>query len=429
MGQKSMYRRGALLCGAMLAWHIPLQAQSLRMGIDVSAEAEATSNPYLDEEDSGWVGAGTVEIRPWLASITATDRVELEAFARGRAFTSGFDFEDSFGAALNANSRASERTSLFGQASIVSTSARSNFSRFNRPDFGFGFDPLTPTDPLLPVQPGDAPAGVAPLLPPVIVPPIDDITIVGLRGRSTNMSLSAGVNRQLDSVSSLNATIGYNRLWVEDDELSDYDSVTANLGYSRRVSTRTSVGAAITAGQSRFDDGIPKTTTLGASVNAQHQFSDRWTLSGSVGVSNSRADALGPYPEFNETGLVGTVAACRTDPQSRLCLGFSRSQQPSTLGQVRVNDAIDLSYSERISARDRVDLFGNYGRSSSPNDFNPAFADVEIASVGGTYTRSFSQRLEGYAFARASKSWGGFLSDEPSLSFGVGVRARIGDRR
>lgn len=426
-----MFRRGALLGATILMSGFPLQAQSVRSGIDLIGEAEVTSNPYLDEESTELVGAGTVEVRPWVVGETDTGRVEIEGFARGRAFTGRYDFEDTFGGALRASHRASERTNYFGQANVVSTSARSNFSRFNRPSFGFDFDPLTPGTPPLPETPGIVPptAGPAPLPGAAIVPPIDDITIVGLRGRSTTLSISAGMNRVLDTVSSLNASVGYNRLFASDDAISGYDSGTINLGYSRQLSSRTSAGLSLNVGQARYENDLPETTTYGASANVQHRFDDTWSLNASVGISNSRSEASGIFPAINDTALVGNIGICRARPQSRLCAAYSRSQQPSTLGQVRTSDSLDLTFSQRLSARDRLDLYGNYARSGGTSDVPSQFDNVEIASAGGSYSRTFSDRIEGFAFARASRSWGGLLSEDPSLSFGVGVRARLGDRR
>lgn len=418
-------QRAALLCATILMSSAPLQAQAVRMGLDVSAEAEATSNPYLDSESNDWVGAGSLELRPWLVSETSTDRIELEAFARGRAFTSDFDFEDSFGGSMRASHRASPRTNFYGQANVVSTSARSNFARFNRS--GFDRDPLQPANPAIPAAPLD-PATGGPL--PVILPPLDDIAIVGFQGRTTTLGISAGMNQQVDTRSTLSANVDYNRLWVEGDQISGYDNVSAGVNYSRRLNARTTVGFAVNAGQSRYDNDLfPKTTTLGAYINAQHQLNAFWTLSGAVGVSSSSSPATAFQPEIDEVGVAGNVNLCRSRDQSRLCLGLSRSQQPSTLGQVRTSDAIDFNFSERLSARDRVDIFANYSRSNAPSEIATPFDEIEIASVGATFTRALSQRLDGYLFGRASRSYGGYLTDEPSLSFGIGLRARLGDRR
>lgn len=416
--------RRALLSATMLISGAPLYAQSAtRTGVDVSAEAEATTNPYLDENSKEWVGAGTVEVRPWLISETAKDRVQLEAFARGRAFTSGFDFEDTFGGSVSATHRASPRTNYFGQANVVSTSARSNFSRFNRG--GFAFDPLAPVDPNAPVTPVDPVTGLG----PVVLPPLDDITIVGLQGRSTTLSIGAGVNQQLDTRSSVNVTVDYNRLWVDGSQFSGYDSAAISASYSRRLSSRTTGGFTLSAGQSRYDADLPKTTTYGAFVNLEQQLPRGWSLAGSVGVSHSQSPAFGIIPEVSQTGIAGNLNLCRTDARSRLCLGASRSQQPSTLGQVRTAEAIDLTYSERLSARSRVDLYANYARSIAPSEIATPFDEVEIASVGATLTRVLNERLDGYLFGRASRSYGGLLTDEPSIAFGVGIRARFGDRR
>jgi len=434
MNRGLILRRAVLLSATIMVSASPLHAQAVRTGVDLSAEAEATTNPYLDQDSNDWVGAGTVEVRPWLVSETGTDRVDLEAFARGRAFTSSFEFEDSFGGSLRASHRASPRTSFYGQAALISTSARSNFNRFSRGGVGggggFGFDPLEPTDPATPVLPSDPGigAGGGGLGPPAL-PPLDDITIIGLQGRSTTLAIGAGMNRQIDTRSSLSANVDYNRLWVTGGQISGYENVNLGLSYSRRLSERTTGGFSVTAGQSRYDEAFPKTTTLGAYVNAQHQLNGVWSLNWSLGVSSSHSPALGLLPEVNQVALAGNIGACRADARSRLCLGLSRSQQPSTLGQVRTSDAVDVTYSARLSARDRIDLYGNYARSSAPSEIATPFDEIEIASVGATLTRALSPRLDGYVFGRASRSYGGYLANEPSISFGVGIRARLGDRR
>lgn len=422
MTSRYLLRRGFLLTASMLASSWPLHAQSVRTGVDVSAEAEATTNPYLDQTDNDWVGAGSVEVRPWLVASTEKSQVELGAFARGRAFTTGFDFEDTFGGSVRASHRASPRTSYFGSANLVSTSARSNFSRFNRG--GFGTDPLAPVDPAAPtpVDPGTG-------LPPPILPPLDDITIVGLQGRTTTLGISSGLNQQLDPRSSLGVTVDYNQLWVDGSQFSGYQSASIAANYSRTVSARTSIGLAVNAGQTRYDNEFPKTTTLGAFVNAQHQLSRGWSLGWSLGVSHSQSPARGIIPEVSQTAIAGNANLCRAQAAQRLCLGVSRSQQPSTLGQVRTSDSVDFTFSDRLSARDRLDLYANYARSSAPNEIATSFDEIEIASVGATLTRALNPRLDGYVFGRASRSYGGFLTDEPSISFGVGIRARFGDRR
>ena len=419
-------RRSALLSATILVSGFPLQAQSVRTGVDLSTEAEATTNPYLDQASGEWVGAGSVEVRPWLVSETSTDRIDLQAFARGRAFTSTFDFEDSFGGSLLASHRASPRTSFYGQANVVSTSARSNFTRFNRG--GFGFDPAPPSDPTTPASPA-LPGAPGPGLGPVIVPPLDDISIIGLQGRSTTLALGAGMNRQVDTRSSLSVNVDYNRLWVSGNQISGYDNANVGLSYSRRLSARTTGGFSVSAGQTRYDANFPKTTTLGAYINAQHQLTAAWSLSWSLGVSSSHSPASALVPEINQVGLAGNVGVCRAQDRSSLCLSVSRSQQPSTLGQVRTSDAINFTYGERLSARDRVDLYANYARSSAPSEITTPFDRIEIASVGATLTRTLNPRLDGYLFGRTSRSYGGVLTAGPEIAFGIGLRVRLGDRR
>lgn len=436
---KRTFVKGALLSVTILG-SAHAHAQSVRTGIDVSAEAEATTNPYMDEEESGWAGAGSVEVRPWYVRETATDRISAEAFARGRAFTNGINLEDTLGASLGVLHRSGPRRTFVGQAQVLSTSARTNFSRFNQG--GFGSDPFSPGVPSLlepigqpgqPLQPGN---GVTPIgnfdpgfgLGGIILPPLDDITIVGLRQRATSLSTSAGMNQQLDSLSSLNATLGYNRLWVAGEEASGYDDVSLGLGYSRTISPRTSVGISARAGQARYDNDFPKTTTLSAYVTGQHQISSRWTVSGSLGVSSSQSDGNQLVPEINQVGLVGSISTCRLEERSQLCANLSRSQLPSSIGRVQTSDSINLTYNERFSSRDRIQVYVDYGRSSAPEDVDIGFERVEIASVGTSFTRTFDRRFEGYVFGRAYRTYGGF-SEDPNISLGIGIRARFGDQR
>lgn len=427
--------RIALMCATALSMASPAAAQTIRSGVDLSAEAEVTSNPYLDQSSNDWIGAATLEVRPWLVALNENDRVELSGFARGRLFSSRFSFEDTLGATLAASSRSGARTQFYGSGSIVTSSARSNAGLYANglpagpggivPGTGF---PSTPGGgDTGPVTPG-SPAGPVPLQPPTILPPFQDITLLGLQSRSTTMNLSAGAQHQIDARSSVSGQVGYDKLWL-DEGGSGYDNATVGATYSRVISARTSAGLTLSAAQSRYETGVPKSTTLGASVNARHQLDQAWTLAWSIGLSQSRSPAFGPFPRVNQTGLIGSLSLCRALERSSLCLNGARSQQPSTLGQLRNSDQVGLSYGERLSARDRVDLYMSYSRSSTIGERIQAENDFSVASVGATVSRILTQRLDAFLFGRTSRSYGGYLSDEPSIAVGLGVRARLGDRR
>lgn len=419
MGTLKLCTRAAALVGTSML--VPLSmpaAQDMRAGVDLSVEAEATSNPYLDMNDSEWVGAGSVEVRPWLASITATDRIDLEAFARLRGFTSVYNLEDTYGASLSIGHRADSRTSLRGSANLYSTSARSNYAQSLR-DSNFITNPQ-------PINPGEP---VTELPPPLPVGPIDDPTLLGLDGRSTSLSTSAGIDRRLTERSSLSGTIGFSKVWVSDPSGTGYDSASADIAYTRSLSERTNVGATASVAKSRYEGAYPSSTTVGLLGTFWHQVDEAWRVGGSLGVNASFTPASVFFPEREQVGLAGNVSACRQDAEGELCLSYSRSQQPSALGSIRTSNTANLTYNARLGPRDSLQLYGNYSVNSTDENFGPFDDNFTAMGVGGTYSRTLSNRADAFAFATVSKTDGGFVSDEPSISVGVGLRIRLGDPR
>jgi len=73
-------------------------AQSNDAGVDVLISGEATRNPYLWDESAEWLGAGTLEVRPFIRRSNERDNWTLKGLARVRGFTSRYDPETAFGA-------------------------------------------------------------------------------------------------------------------------------------------------------------------------------------------------------------------------------------------------------------------------------------------------------------------------------------------
>lgn len=394
------------------------RAQTTDTGIDINLSAEASKNPYLTDVSSEWVGAGSVEARPWLRHSDAKDSVTLRGLARVRGFTSRYDPETAFGADLQANSRLSARTSAFGSASILTTNRRTPF------------DVLTPrpglTDPVVP------PETTGPIVDPIVPLPGEYDALLGSQGRITTMTVGAGVSHQLDVSSSLGYNIDYRRLDSEssrDLQTVGYDSVSVGANYSRVISPRTRAGVAASAGTTRYDGNRPSATTFSLSGTLSQQLSRYWALSGSLGVSSTRAENNGFFPGYSSVAPVGSISVCNQPVRKNFCFSYSRSQQPTFLGDVRTSDAVSASYSEQLSNRQRADLSASYSRSKTADDAQTLYPDVEGLSLRGVFSQSINDRLEGYVSASVAKSYGGYLSRDPSINFGVGVRLRLGVRR
>lgn len=413
--QRKITRRlnAALLCGAALC-AAPLQAQTVRSGVEISTSAEATSNPYLDTNSDKFVGAGAVEVRPWVQRTTQTDQVELEAFVRLRAFTSEFDLEDSYGGNLRASSRLNARTTAYGSLGVLSTTARNRLNGFDRvPGVA---DPINPETPI-----PDFPIG-------------DDLSLLGLPGRTTSINLLAGIDRVLDERSSAGANIAYQKVIADNGLGADYDNISLGASYSHRLTDRTSVGLNANVSRARYDGEFPDSTTVSANASIDHQAGQYWFLAASAGLATTRTDSSVFGPADAGLYAVGSASGCYRRPDQSFCLSASRAQQPSVLGGTRAQTSIGFNMNQRLSARDRFDASANYTRSGDPQGVSLTDRSIELVSLRATLTRSFSDRLDGYIFASGSRVYddGAFanrLGNGANLSFGAGVRVRLGSIR
>lgn len=427
-------RRALLISCTALAWSTAVQAQEVRKGVIVKGNVEADSNPFLgfgnaasgnNGGDTDWVGAGNVEVRPWLNADDETSSFKLEAFAQARAFTSKYKLDDSYGASMRATSRTSERTTIRGSASITSRSARSRYNYLT-----------TPVDTVAPVTPGTSGAPVntpdVPLSPPIFTPG-DDITLLGARGRTTSVNIDAGLDTRLDERSSFGATVGYQKLIVSESagvlQGADYDSANAGLSYSRRVSPKTLVGITASGRFTHYQNNYPDATTLDLLGNVDTQISPDWRVSASAGVTTTHSSANALFPSVTGTFFAGGVSLCNQNDRRNFCASYNRSQQPSSLGEIRKTDAVSVSYNGRLSERNRFSLRSGYTSSTSTNRVANVPRNVELLSLSATFTRNFDKRTEGYVFGTASRSYGGYLSDKPSIAIGVGLTIRLGDIR
>lgn len=398
---------GALTCA-------PLSAQSTQSGVSISGEGGVTSNPYLADDDSTLVGVLRVDVRPWLHVETERDTVDLSAYVAGRVFSSNYDFEDSEGASISWRSKRSPRTSLYGSASVNSSSARSVFQS-SRAIPGV-------TAPVSSVDPGTL---VTEILPSI---PIDDVTLLGLTGRSTSLDAGLGIDHQVDERSFIGSNVGYQRLWAGGNAIVGYDSIVGGARYTRQLTPVTRIGTRLSARRTDYDAGGAGTTFL-AEGTLEHSLAEYWTLNAAVGASTTKTSATPFYAATRSTGVSGLVELCHTRPVRNFCLTAERLQSPGAFGVTQIVQAASASFSERISSRSRVDVNARYAHSRPVTDDLVVLPSVRIASVEANLTRTIGDRLEGYAFGSLARSYGTDLSNTPSFSTGLGVRLRLGKNK
>ena len=260
----------------------------------------------------------------------------------------------------------------------------------------------------------------------------DDITLLGLNSRTTNITIGAQGTTQLSERSSFNANVGYQKLIVAGDSgnalgNTDYDSASTGAGYSHQLSQRTQIGLSANGRFTRYQSLYPSSTTLAVFATMDTQLSEFWHLSGSAGVSSTHSGSNSLFPGYSNVTAAGSVSICNDNGRRNFCLSYNRSQQPSTLGRVRNTDAISAQYSQTLSDRDRISANAGYTRSKSNDPAVTSFRDVELVSFRSTFTHTFSERLDGYVFGSVDRSYGGFVNDKPRIAIGIGLTVRIGD--
>lgn len=391
-----------------------LAAGETRAGVHASTTAGATSNPYLTETDAGVAGVFDLDVRPWARIETARTTFDLQAYAHARAFSDRYDFEDSEGASVSFRSKRDARTSLYGSAHFDSTSARSVFPRTGS---GSGVtDPVTPADPqALPTE-------------TTVLIPGDDITLLGLTGRTTSLATALGVDHQLDARSVVGASAGFQHLSASGGSTIGYDSLNATATYAAQVSEQTQIGARLSGRRTSYDAGGNSTILVGEGT-VERRLDASWSLSASAGLTNARMSATAAFPSTTATGFSGRVQVCNERSARSLCASMERSQLPGALGRARRVDNAMMSFGERLSVRGRVDVAARYSRSRSLSGTSVFDPPLTVASVDANFTRTLSERMEGFAFASVARSYSPVLSTSPSVNAGAGIRLKLGQIR
>lgn len=392
----------ALACGGAISSSVLAQTVSQEMVVSVGGTV--ASNPYYDEADAGTSVGATVEVRPRVTYDTSVTRFDLEAFAQGTAYAENYGFEDNYGAFANIDHRASERLSLNVNAGVTSTASPV-------------FDELWATG-----GPGAAPGEP---VPPV---PVDDVTVLGQRGRTTAISVGAGADYTIDAQNQLGFSGSYETVSLTHPGAEDYDIAEANARYSHVLNERATIGLAAGYQQFNYDDPlVPDARTMSLLGSLSLRLDEAWTLSADAGVQRTHLEAGVTAAEFDSTSLTANANLCRNDQREGFCVSFSRESRPSAYAGVRSTNAANFSYNLRVTEYDSLTLGGGYSRGSALDDAGVgATPATSLVSVRGGYERRFNQRLSGYVEASADRLRGSGISSDPRWRTGVGIRYHFG---
>ena len=292
-----MKKRASSLIAVVLVVqsHVALAQSEPDATLEVSIGGGVSTNPYLDS-DPETAGSVTLSVSP---SILYEDEVGETRLGGNLSLS---QYTNRYGSDVAARLEASTRRMLDELTSVsISSSVQTSRSAVQQ---GLIFSSIT--------SPGSGP-----LQPPEI--PVIDTTIAGTRSRVTNVNAGIGISRALDELSSVNASIALGGTYIGGDVGFDYRNASAQLGYERKLSERTSVtlgsqfGVVDYLGRRTGDSLI-----VSPRVGVRQQFSDRLSFIAEVGISYVNTD-IGAGFRSKSVSFAGSVGLCDRGPNQNIC--------------------------------------------------------------------------------------------------------------
>lgn len=397
--------------GALIAAASPAYAQSVRTTLSVSIDGSAASNPFL-LPDGDAAGSATISIDPAVFIEDERGDVAVRSNLRYSQYTSRYGGDEAGRLAANARYALDERTRATASAYV--SSSRTPL----RDNLAFGLGNLLEPD------------GIENFEVPFLDP-----TISGGFARVTRFGADAGIGYTLNPTSSINA--GLSASMTEFDGVGiDYRDVSGRVGYSRRLSERTTVGANFQLAHVDYRGGQGGSTIATPSVDLQLQLSETMTLSGDVGFSYVDSDRAGSSQ--NSFVFAGNVQLCNRGLRSALCLGASNSARPTAFGDISRVTSLAANYDLRLSEVDRFSVGARYTRTGSEigddqitvtNDDGMSFGLAgwrELYGIDARYNRELTDRVSVFISPSFLTISDDVEDREPNYELRAGVTIRFG---
>jgi hypothetical protein len=342
--------------------------------------------------------AGSLDITPWLSISDEASSADLRGNLSLRQYT-----------------RSTNGTDVTGSVALTGNHRLSPYFNINgganyrtsRNGINLGFANVGPNDPLPP--------------PTTLLP---DISLGGTRTRTHSVSANLGFTARLSPLDQLGGSFTASRYTTNAATGNDFSDLNAGLNYARTLSERTSVTASVRYAKSnyyrtRVGDGTIITPQLGVSTT----LSQNTTLSVSLGASISRS-TLGNGTTRTFTALSGDARLCRNLDRAAMCLVAARSAQPTALGGISTVTNIGASYDTRVSRRDSLSFsLGFTSNGDAALATGPQTS--KLYSAGGTWTRDFDRRLSAFVSPSYSRITNSSTSYN-SFRLAAGLRLRFG---
>jgi len=402
--------RGLSIAAAGIAVAVPSLAvaqQATPYTIRVSGGLEASSNPFLLEQDAGAVSA-FIAVDPTIFVEEGRNTTVIDGSLRAAQYSNDYGTDASGSLRISTQRALTERTELGLSASINSTRRSFLDGLANGARAG------------LPADPAALPDAVS-----------IDPTLVGALVRSTTISAIGSIEHQLTPVSSLTASAAYSRQQFSNDAGFGVRSASGSISYGRKIAPRTVVSLGGQFASNNFDGpqgGDANVYKL--QTKAEHEIGTRWSVAFGAGVDLVDRN-LGLAGRETSTLLSGDLSLCNKGLRSRLCVTGRRAAQPTALGGVSTVVSVGVSYELELSENDLMTFNSQYGRSNLGQDTGSAAAGTVVDVIGATanYRHDLSDRTALFVTAGYSEVSDDLRDVSPNAFVRVGVTLSFGRLR
>lgn len=397
---RSIYYTGqlSLVAGTMLC-AAPAMAET-EFVTDLSIGAGASTNPYLENGPVESTASASISVAPRLTITESTTTFNLRGFARIEEYERDFRTNNSFGVNGSVDHGLSERTQLRGRLGYSGSIVGVNDAFFNPPD----------------------------VIDNNFLPTIaDDIALNGLNQRRHSFQAGVGLSHSLSELDSVSFDVGATAIRFADSVVQDeFNAFNQNIGYSRVLSDRTSIGASLGFSQVNYlGQRTGDSSIISPSVNISHQISRDFNISASAGVSfASSKNILGTT---KSSDLTASFNLCRSNDNNSLCIGASRQTLPTSFDGVRSQTSFNIGYSQQLNRDDSISLNGSYSRSS--NSILGVSDDLDYLRSSVTFDHKFRERFTGFVSFGYSDSYQDSINRKANTQVSIGIRLTFGNNR
>ena len=428
-----MTRRIALLAVApLLALPHAAQAQETRTSVEVAGTTGYSNNPFVQRGSSSGSGFVAFDVTPRLQLLNERSTFTATLNAHVDQYFTRYPTTDNYRVNLAYNGQPSERITTFAQVNLSSSIIGSFDNLFgsgvvDTSGLGGGAGGVTSGTSSsggnstvgtggATVNPGSGGGLGSGILPAT------DIGLLGTRDRRRSLYATGGLAARLSEHDTISASaFGDFARYRNSGAISDYDGYGGTVGYSRQLSTRTSVGVQGSASRYQYKGALGDTNVYSVQATGSTQLNAYWTAQGSLGVSFTESGTPGSR---NRASLSGQLSLCRRGQLDNFCFSASRAAQATGINGAQYVTSVGANWTRRLSERTSVGANVSYVTEGGLRSLTNVQSDYLATSV--TLDRRVLERLRVFASARYRQVFGGIANQSSDYGGQIGARYVFG---